>query len=583
MPVRQPIVSMLGHVDHGKTTILDSIRGTTVVEREAGRITQHIGATEVPVGAIKDICGDVLKGMNVTIPGLLFIDTPGHHSFTTLRKRGGSLADLAILVVDIMEGFKPQTIESIRILKQTKTPFVVAVNKVDRLQYWTPRQKECFLKSFSEQIDEAQAELDERLYELIGLFYEQGFSAERFDRISDFTKNIALVPICAVEGEGIPELLLMLVGLAQRFLEKTLATEEGPAEGTVLEVKDVKGWGKTIDVIVTKGTLKKGDGIVIATPHGPVVTKVRGIMRPKPLDEIRDPRDRFSPVEEVSAAAGIKIVAPDLDNVVSGGPLRSTRGRVLKDVVEEMREAMEVNVELADQGVMIKADAVGSIEGLAYELKAAEIPIGKAEIGNISRRDVIDFSTNPDPLLRVILAFNVSTLPDAEEELLSTDTTFFQGDIVYKIVENYVEWRDKKKIEMENDSRGEIIYPAKFEILPECIFRQSKPVVVGIRVLAGKLRSGARILREDGRQAGTIKSIQSDGKSVKEVPAGSEVAISIDGVTFGRQIDCGMTLYLDIPAGDVKKLEKLELNFDEKDILEQVKRIRRKTDPFWAM
>ncbi|MCK4717191.1 MAG: translation initiation factor IF-2, partial [Thermoplasmata archaeon] len=315
MPIRQPVVSMLGHVDHGKTTILDSIRGTTVVKREAGRITQHIGATEVPVEAIRDVCGDILKGMDITIPGLLFIDTPGHHSFATLRSRGGALADLAVLVVDVMEGFKPQTLESIRILKQTKTPFVVAVNKVDRLQYWTPKGKGCFLTSLNSQIDEAKAELDERLYNLIGLFYEQGFSTERFDRVSDFTQNIALIPICAVEGEGIPELLLMLVGLAQRFLEENLETEEGAAEGTILEVKDVKGWGKTLDVIVTGGTLRKGDGLVIATPKGPVETRVRGIMRPSPLDEIRDPRERFTPVDEVSAAAGVKILAPDLDGV----------------------------------------------------------------------------------------------------------------------------------------------------------------------------------------------------------------------------------------------------------------------------
>ena len=306
-------------------------------------------------------------------------------------------------------------------------------------------------------------------------------------------------------------------------------------------------------------------------------------MRPSPMDEIRDPRERFNPVEEVSAAAGIKILAPNLDNVVSGAPLKSTRGLDVKEVLDEMREAMEVHVELADQGVMIKADAVGSLEGLAYELREADIPIGKAEVGNISRRDVIDFSTNPDPLLRVIMAFNVEPLPDAEEELRNTETTLFQGDIVYKIVEDYVEWRENKKRELEDQRRGDIVHPVKFMILPECIFRQSKPVVVGIRILAGKLRSGCRILRDDGKTVGTIKSIQNEGKNVKEAPAGAEVAISIDGVTFGRQIDCDMTLYVDIPEGDVKKLDKMDLNMDEKDALEQIKKAKRKNDPFWAM
>ena len=117
-PLRQPIVAVLGHVDHGKTTLLEYVRGTTIVKREAGAITQHIGATEVPFDTVSKICGPLLKEGTTNLPGLLFIDTPGHHSFSTLRSRGGALADIAVLVVDITEGFKPQTIESINILKQ---------------------------------------------------------------------------------------------------------------------------------------------------------------------------------------------------------------------------------------------------------------------------------------------------------------------------------------------------------------------------------------------------------------------------------------------------------------------------------
>jgi translation initiation factor 5B len=134
--IRQPIVSVLGHVDHGKTSLLDYIRGSTVAAREAGAITQHIGATEVPINAIYNVCGELLKGKKFTLPGLLFIDTPGHHAFTTLRIRGGSLADIAILIVDINEGFKPQTYESLRILKQYKTPFIVVANKIDAISGW---------------------------------------------------------------------------------------------------------------------------------------------------------------------------------------------------------------------------------------------------------------------------------------------------------------------------------------------------------------------------------------------------------------------------------------------------------------
>ena len=267
MRIRQPIVSVLGHVDHGKTTLLDYIRGgTTVADREAGRITQHIGATEVPLETICAICEPLMGSKTLEIPGLLFIDTPGHHAFTTLRARGGALADLAVLIIDIYEGFKPQTIESLTILKQYKTPFLVAANKIDRINGWESQKDKSFLESFGMQTKEVQEVLDNMLYKLIGEFTDRGFQSDRYDRVKDFTKNIAIVPICARSGEGISDLLMILGGLAQRFLEDQLETEEtGPAEGTVLEVKEERGLGLTIDTIIYNGSIKSTDTIIVGT------------------------------------------------------------------------------------------------------------------------------------------------------------------------------------------------------------------------------------------------------------------------------------------------------------------------------
>src|SRR3990172_8718009 len=233
--IRQPIVSVLGHVDHGKTTVLDRIRGTAVASREAGGITQHIGATEVPLQAVLDACGDLVKGKAFRVPGLLFIDTPGHVAFSTIRARGGALADLAVLVVDVNEGFRPQTIESIGILKRYKTPFVVAANKIDLVPGWRRHDRQAFVAAARDQPSSAAEELDKRLYAIVARFFEHGFSADRYDRVEDFTTSVAIVPMSAKFGEGVPDLLLMLVGLAQRFLEAELRTEEGPAEGTILE------------------------------------------------------------------------------------------------------------------------------------------------------------------------------------------------------------------------------------------------------------------------------------------------------------------------------------------------------------
>lgn len=581
--IRQPIVSVLGHVDHGKTSFLDHIRGSTVVSREAGAITQHIGATEVPVDAILRLCGPLLGGMKLTIPGLLFIDTPGHHSFTTLRSRGGNLADLAVLVIDINEGLKPQTIESIGILKRAKTPFIIALNKVDLLYGWRVHKGEPIRESLAKQNEQVRQLLEERVYNIAGKIYEQGFSADWYNRISNFQKNIALVPISAKTGEGIADILMILVGLAQKFLEEELwADETGPGEGTVLEIKEEKGLGPTMDFILYKGRISKGDTIVIEAKNSPRVTKVKAILKPKPLDEIRDPRDRFDSVGSVTAAAGVKVVAPDIEGVIAGGVLRVASGNI-DEIIEQVCTESKICVDTCEGGIIVKADAIGSLEGLAFEAKAKDILISKAEIGDISRRDIAEASACTDPQKRVILGFNVKVLPDAKEALAEVDVKVILNDVVYRLIDDYEDWLAGKKKEMEEGSRNDIVYPGKAVILPDCIFRVSKPAVVGVRILAGRLRAGQRLIREDGREVGKIKSIQKDNKSVQEAKMGDEVAISIEGATCGRQIDVSTVLYVDIPGAHCKMLSTMSLAFEEKDVLDQLCKIKRKEDKFWGM
>ncbi|ADD08751.1 translation initiation factor IF-2 [Candidatus Aciduliprofundum boonei] len=577
--IRQPIVSVLGHVDHGKTTLLDKIRGTSVARREAGAITQHIGATEVPIDAIYKICGKLIN-KKFKVPGLLFIDTPGHEAFTTLRARGGALADLAVLVIDINEGIMPQTVESINILKRYKTPFVIAANKIDLIYGWKNCKDEPFIFAIQKQKEEVQQSVDEKIYKIVEKLYELGFSADRYDRIADFTQNLAIIPMSAKLGIGIADLLLVLVGLAQRFLEENLKTEEGPGEGTVLEVKEERGLGKTIDVILYSGTMRKGDTIVVGSHDEPIITKIKAILKPKPLDEMRDPRDRFLSVDEVHAAAGIKIAAPNLENALAGSPVIVADDN-LEEVVNRVRKETGIHIETQEEGVIIKADALGSLEALAYELKQEGLPIKMADIGDISKRDIVNAQTIGNPLYRVILGFNVKILPDAEKE--ASKIKIFTNNVVYKIIEDYKEWMDEKKRELEAEKRMEITFPGKFKILPEYIFRLSKPAIVGVRVLGGRIRVGQRILREDGRVVGRIKSIRSGENNVLEAIMGEEVAIAIDGVTVGRQVKAGETYYVDIPEEHARKLFKMNLSYEDKEVLDEIARIKRKEKPFWGL
>ena len=575
--IRQPIVSVLGHIDHGKTQLLDTIRGTTVIEREAGRITQHIGATEVPIDVIYMICGSLLGRKRFTFPGLLFIDTPGHQAFTTLRARGGALSDLAVLVVDINEGFKPQTVESLNILKRYKTPFVVAANKIDLINGWVSEKKP-FAESYRKQVERARDAVDEKIYEIVGKIYNYGFSSERYDRITDFTKNIAIVPISAKTGEGIQDLLMVLVGLAQRFLEKQLKTEEGPGEGTVLEVKEEKGLGPTVDVIIYNGSVKQGDTVVLGGIDRPIVTKVKALLKPKPLDEIRDPTERFKSVKNVSAASGVKISGKHLEDVIAGAPLKVAVNNA-DEIIRNIQSECKIVIETEEDGVVVKADAIGSLEGLAFELKNKGIPIKKAEVGDVSRRDVTEASTVSDPLRRAVLGFNIKVLPDVKEE----QAKLFVNNVIYKLLDDYEEWCIKRKVELEKEKREEIVYPGKIKILEGCIFRISRPAIVGVRVLGGRIKIGQELMMNDGKIVGKIKSIRSVEESYKEAISGKEVAIAMNEPTVGRQIKENDVLYVSIPESDVKKLSALELTFDEKEIINEVIEIKRKEKAFWGM
>ncbi len=588
---RQPIVSVLGHVDHGKTSLLDHIRGlgsgrqASVMDREAGGITQHIGATEVPADLLNDLCGPLLGGKSFNSPGLLFIDTPGHHSFSTLRSRGGSLADIAILMVDIMEGVRPQTIESIRILKQAKTPFVIAANKVDRIHGWESKRGRSMAQAVREQTRDAKEMFEKRYWDLVGSFAEHGFNIELYSRVKDFTKDIALVPISAREGEGVQDLLAVVIGLAERYLEEKLTDIEGSGEGTVLEMKEERGLGKTLDVILYRGSIKKGDEIVLVTEEGGLTTKVRGMFAPRGMSEMRDAGDRWDNTEIAHAASGLKISAPDMDGVLAGTTMRVVSNDSERDMaLIQASEEANLSIELDEEGVTIKADTVGGLEALAKELKAIEVPIRNASIGKVNRRDIRSAENSADPLHRIIMAFSTEILPDAEDEIESSENgiKYLGSDIIYRILEEREEWVEQRTRELEEESREQVVYPGRILLLPDHTFRVSKPAVVGVRILAGRIHIGQRLLK-NGQRIGQIKSIRSGQDSMKEARQGDEVAVAIDGVTVGRQIDEDDILLVDIPESHAKKLRKMDLNATEKEVLDELIAIHRKDSNFWGL
>ncbi len=584
---RQPIVSVLGHVDHGKTSVLDLVRSlgserqASVMDREAGGITQHIGATEVPAKILNETCAELMQGRPFKSPGLLFIDTPGHHSFASLRNRGGALADIAILVVDIMEGLQPQTIESINILKQTKTPFVIAGNKIDRIHGWRCQKDRSFLASLQDQRQDVVDLFQQRYWKLVGQVSEHGINLERYDQIKDFRQSFPLVPMSAKEGEGLQDLLTVTVGLAERFLEDRLTDTLGPAEGTILEMKDEIGMGKTIDVILHRGSLNVADTITVVSADGPFDVRIKGLKRARGMSEMRDAGDRWESVDTIHAAAGVKIIAQGLEKSLAGTTIRLSS----EEAWEEARKETQVSVELDEEGIVIKADTIGGLEALAFELKKIEVPIRRATVGPVNKRDLMTAEAASSPLNQIILGFSIEPNNEVRSLVNQGDdsVTWIGGDIIYHIIDQFEEWKEKRKTAIDAATRENLIYPGKLLYLENHTFRNKGPAIVGMRVLGGRVHLGQRLMKVDGTAVGQIRSLRSrSSEELKEAKQGEEVAVAIKGPTVGRHIEELEQFYVDIPESHVPRLAKVELTELEKEILEEIIKLHRKDDHFWG-
>ncbi|HEX6252657.1 MAG TPA: translation initiation factor IF-2 [Nitrososphaera sp.] len=595
MELRQPIVVVLGHVDSGKTSLLDNIRGTAVQAREVGGITQHIGASFLPVETIKEITGPLyakLAKAESAIPGLLVIDTPGHEIFANLRTRGGSAADIAIVVVDVNKGFEAQTIESMDILKKRRVPFVIALNKVDMVAGW--RTSTRFISEDVKRQDVAvQTLLDEKVYSVVGMLSRLGYQSEAFWRVKDFTKEVAIVPVSARTGVGIPELLAVLVGLTQQYMGKKLERHtKDAARGIVLEFSEETGLGPSANIILLDGVLHQGDSIVIGKRDGAVSTRIKALLLPKPLDEMRDPRDKFKQVNEVIAAAGLKITSPDLEGVLAGSPVYvyNNRQRKSKEELDGLKSLVESEVKNAivsntqTSGVILKCDTIGSLEAIVDLLKKANVAIRMADIGNITRRDVVEAAAvrENDRYLGVLLGFNVKVLEDAQKEAQDRGVKIFNEQIIYNLVRSYTDWVAYQREHEELIMFHELPPICKFQFLKGFIFRRNDPAVFGAEILVGRLRQKVHMVNEEGKKVGTVHQIQESGKAIEEATAGMQVAVSVKEPTIGRQINEGDIFYTDLNSRQAKQmLERFNhrLNDSEKEVLNMLVAKKRKSDP----
>jgi translation initiation factor 5B len=553
--IRQPIVTVCGHVDHGKTSILDRFR---------------ISFTKYPLEQIKKASPLAAK-VNLEIPGFLFIDTPGHAAFTNLRKRGGALADLAILVVAVKEGIKPQTAEVIQILKANKVPFLIALNKVDTISGWTKRE------SVKESIESlpinAKDEFEEAFLTFQGSLKEHGFDADLFFNITDFAKKVAIVPTSARTEEGISELLFVLCGLSQKYLKEKLKISK-EAKGVILEIKKEKG-KDSIEAILYDGELAEGDEIAIASFGDIIISKIRAIEEISPLS------DKYKPAKSVLAATGVRLILTNKEGVLSGMPFQKVDNN-LEKIKSEFKKEISGMIKHDKQGIIIKADSLGSLEALIFLLKQENIQIIKSGIGPIGKSDIGSAKANLDinPLDAIIVGFNV----ELEEDVERGNVKIITNDVVYKLIEDLQKWRKERSAEIEKEKLMGLATICKLEILHQYMFRNSNPAIFGVKVLAGKARVGIPMIDNNGEEVARIKSLQHDKSSVSEATQGQELAMALPGITFDRRLKDIKYLYAQLSEKQFRafKENKDLLSGDEMKVLGEIADIKRKKDISWG-
>jgi len=554
--LRAPVVCVLGHVDTGKTKILDKLRRTNVQDGEAGGITQQIGATNVPIAVIQEQCKMVPEFVAnpLKLPGLLIIDTPGHESFSNLRDRGSSLCDIAILVVDIMHGLEPQTLESINLLVKKKTPFIVALNKIDRLYEWKANRHKDVREVLENQPHNTQMEFKKRKDEVILGLAEQGLNASLFWENPDPTDYISLVPTSAHSGDGMGNLMAQLVQHSQTFLAKRLSyTDE--MQATVLEVKAIGGFGTTIDVVLVNGRLKFGSTLVLAGTDGPIVTTVKALLTPSKMQDLRV-KNQYIEHKDLQAAQGVKIAAKELEKVIAGLSMRVAYApdevEILKEQAErDLKNALNA-IKLKPLGVFVQASTLGSLEALLEFLKTSKIPYAGVRIGPVVRKDVMRASTmlEHEEKYAVILAFDVKVERDAQEMADREGVKIFQADIIYHLFDRFTEYQAELVRKNKEQFRSVAVFPCKLKMMPDHVYMSRDPIVAGVKVESGTVRIGTPICvpSKEFCYIGILTGIQHNNKDVESARKGDEVCVKIESVPgeapkmFGRHFDADDTL-----------------------------------------
>lgn len=574
--LRSPICCVLGHVDTGKTSLLDRIRRSNVQGGEAGGITQQIGATFFPAEGLHKAVGELTSQVEIKVPGLLVIDTPGHESFTNLRVRGSSICDLAILVVDIMHGLENQTRESIRLLREQRCPFIIALNKVDRLFSWKAHEDMDIQQSLALQNRNVQVEFETRTANVLRQLGDEGLNAALYYENDDKRNTVSIVPTSAHTGEGICDLLMLEIKLVQEFM-KTKVTLKDELQCTVLEVKPIPGLGFTIDVILINGELHEGDNICLCGQTGPIFTQIRSLLNPQPMKEIRV-KGTYVRQSVVKAAMGTKICANDLEFVVPGTSLVVYKTEAQKEEMTKLVMSDSTRVEEMispdGMGVTVQSSTLGALEALLKFLGDMKIPVGSVAIGPIQKRHLYHATAmkRKDPRYSIVLAFDVTVSDGAREMAEKEEIEIFSANIIYHLFDAFTRYNSEYDEREKEKLRNDVIFPVQMLMCDDCI-HATNPIIIPVKIQRGQLRVGTPLCVMHDTVPfclGKVVSMEKDGKPIDKCLPGMEVAVKIHSadttVVYGRHFNNKSEIVSLISRRSVNAIKKFKDEVNEDDI-----------------
>jgi translation initiation factor aIF-2/yIF-2 len=529
------------------------------------------------------------KNFELEVPGIMVIDTPGHESFNNLRKRGSSLCDLAILVIDIMHGLEPQTVESLELLKKRKCPFVIALNKVDVCYQWNSKTYTPIREALDRQEQFVRDEFRQRYDKVMLQLNERGLNVALYWENDDYRRNISIVPTSALTGEGVPDLLYMLINLSQNLMASKLEVEE-ELQCTVIEVKTIEGLGTTIDVILVNGTLREGDQIVLAGMGGPIVTTIRALLTPQPMKEMRV-KSEYVHHAMINQSMGIKICAPGLEEAVAGTELQVVGPdddiEELKDNVDDDFDSILNNFEKQGEGVYVKASTLGSLEALLDFLQSMKIPVFDVGIGEVFKKDVkkaMVMKEKKHPEYACILCFDVKVNAEAKQQATTDGVQIFTADIIYHLFDKFTQYMDKINADKKQERREEAVFPCVLEIDRNHVFMKKDPILFACTVVGGQLRKGTPICipEKDNLEIGRVAGIEKDKKPVEKARKGDVVCVKIEQntgqnhIAYGRHFDATNRLYSKVTRSSIDTLKENfrdEMNKEDWELMVGLKKV----------